>query len=495
MIYLADGYFYVNGQFQRGALQLDGPRIGAFQPLDPDTRFEAPLWDSSAKTMRLGGKYVLPGLIDVHVHFRDMDQKEKETIETGSRAALHGGVTTVVNMPNTRPPATLPDVVAAWQILALKNCYVNVAFLAGVPPLSRRAALSELVEKPIKGFKIYLTAALQPENAWHQPEVLRKFLMFAQEKNQLVCFHSDTYQPEGVRKQRFESALLGGKTELEAHDETYPEQEEVAAITYILQEYQSLENTHPIHFCHVSSPAAIDVLLSAKQEGLNVSWEVTPHHMLLSTQETFNHASVAKVLVPLRSAQARDKILRHVADFAGQNPVENRRVDAAHLFGPLRHHQKHHERAPEHDRGKDHHVFQPVLLETGKRQCHKDEDQHHQPVKNALDDDGRQAGRDAHRFVALQDIGPDHFPRTKRVDVVAHVADYHHRKQPAQRYPLERAQQIVPAPGSPPHGKEIDCDGGHQPEDMRVPHSLPHVRQLETSQAEVQKDQADQSAD
>ncbi len=319
MIYLADGYFYVNGQFQRGALQLDGPRIGAFQPLDPDTRFEAPLWDSSAKTMRLGGKYVLPGLIDVHVHFRDMDQKEKETIETGSRAALHGGVTTVVNMPNTRPPATLPDVVAAWQILALKNCYVNVAFLAGVPPLSRRAALSELVEKPIKGFKIYLTAALQPENAWHQPEVLRKFLMFAQEKNQLVCFHSDTYQPEGVRKQRFESALLGGKTELEAHDETYPEQEEVAAITYILQEYQSLENTHPIHFCHVSSPAAIDVLLSAKQEGLNVSWEVTPHHMLLSTQETFNHASVAKVLVPLRSAQARDKILRHVAE--GNVPI------------------------------------------------------------------------------------------------------------------------------------------------------------------------------
>ncbi len=319
MIYLADGYFYVNGQFQWGALQLDGPRIGAFQALDPDTRFEAPLWDSSAKTMRLNGKYIVPGLIDVHVHFRDMDQKEKETIETGSRAALHGGVTTVVNMPNTRPPATMPDVVAAWQILALKNCYINVAFLAGVPPLSRRAALSELVEKPIKGFKIYLHAPLQPENAWHQPAVLRKFLAFAQEKNQLVCFHSDTFQPEDVRKQRFENAIHGGKSELEAHDEAYPEQEEVAAIKYILQEYKSQENSHPIHFCHVSSPAAIDVLLSAKREGLNASWEVTPHHMFLSTQETFNQASFAKVLVPLRSARSRDALFRHVAE--GNVPI------------------------------------------------------------------------------------------------------------------------------------------------------------------------------
>lgn len=319
MIYLADGYFYVDGQFRWGALQLDGPRIGAFQPLDPDTRFEAPEWDFSAKTMRLGGKYVLPGLIDVHVHFRDMDQKEKETIESGSRAALHGGVTTVVNMPNTRPPATLPEVVASWQILALKNCYVNVAFLSGVPPLSKRAALSELVEKPIKGFKIYLHAPLQPENTWHKPEVLRKFLIFTQEKNQMVCFHSDTFQPEDVRKQRFENAILDGKSELEAHNETYPEQEEVAAIQYILHEYQSLKNTHPIHFCHVSSPTSVDVLLKAKSVNLNVSWEVTPHHMLLSTQEAFKPASYAKVLVPLRSAQSRDGLFRQVAE--GNVPI------------------------------------------------------------------------------------------------------------------------------------------------------------------------------
>jgi len=319
MIYLADGYFYVNGQFQWGALQLDGPRIGAFQPIDPDIHFEPPLWDPLAKTMHLGGKYVLPGLIDVHVHFRDMDQKEKETIETGSRAALHSGVTTVVNMPNTRPPATTPDVVAAWQILALKNCYVNVAFLSGVPPLSRRAALNELVEKPIKGFKIYLYAALQPENAWHQPEVLKKFLAFAQEKNQLVCFHSDTFQPEGVRKQRYECSVLEGKSELEAHNETYPKQEEINAIRYILEQYKTLGNTHPIHFCHVSTPEAINRLLDAKREGLNASWEVTPHHMFLSMKDHFNQASFAKVLVPLRSEEARDGVFRHVAE--GNVPI------------------------------------------------------------------------------------------------------------------------------------------------------------------------------
>ncbi len=319
MIYLSDGFFYVNGQFQWGALQLDGPRIGAFQPLDTETRFEPPAWDPTAKTMRLGGKYALPGLVDVHVHFRDMDQKEKETIETGSRAALHGGVTTVVNMPNTRPPATTPEVVAAWQIIALKNCYVNVAFLSGVPPLSRRVALNEIVEKPIKGFKIYLHAALQPENQWQQPEVLKRFLAFAQEKNQLVCFHSDTFQPDEVRKQRYESAILGGKSELEAHDEAYPEQEEVDAILYILKLYKKMENTHPVHFCHVSSPASIDVILGAKREGLNVSLEVTPHHMLLSTNDDFAQASFAKVLVPLRSENTRAGIYRHVVD--GNVPI------------------------------------------------------------------------------------------------------------------------------------------------------------------------------
>ncbi|OLS15851.1 MAG: Dihydroorotase [Promethearchaeota archaeon CR_4] len=319
MIYLADGYFYVNAHFQWGALQIDGFRISAFQPLDPEVRFEAPLWDPSAKTMRLGGKYVLPGLIDAHVHFRDMDQKEKETIETGSRAALHGGVTTVVNMPNTRPPATLPEIVAAWQILALKNCYINVAFLSGVPPLSRWAALADLVEKPIKGFKVYLYAPLQPENAWHRPEILQKFLHFAQRRSQLVCFHSDIFQPEAIRQQRYESAILSGKTELEAFDETHPEQDEVAAIEYILQEYRNLENTHPIHFCHVSSPAGIEILLAAKREGLNISWEVTPHHMLLCTKDTPSQASFAKVLNPIRSEHARDEIFRYVKD--GHVPI------------------------------------------------------------------------------------------------------------------------------------------------------------------------------
>ncbi|HMF31797.1 MAG TPA: dihydroorotase family protein, partial [Candidatus Lokiarchaeia archaeon] len=240
MIYLADGYFYVDGEFRWGALQIDGSKIGAFQQLPPDAKFAPPMWDAQAKTMRLGGKYVLPGLVDVHVHFRDMDQAEKETIETGSRAALHGGVTVCVNMPNTRPPATTPDVVEAWEILALKNCYVNVAFLAGVPPVTRRAALNEIAEKPVKGFKIYLHAPLSPENTWTNPDTLQKLLQFAEEKQVLMCFHADLPQEGGVRKQRYESAILGGRTELEAHDETYPEEEEQEAISYVLETYTGL---------------------------------------------------------------------------------------------------------------------------------------------------------------------------------------------------------------------------------------------------------------
>lgn len=319
MIYLTEAYFYVDGHFQWGALQLDGTKIGIFQPLPQDVKFFPPLWDLTARTMRLSGKYVLPGLIDVHVHFRDMDQNEKETIETGSRAALHGGVTSVVNMPNTLPPATTVEVIEAWEVLALKNCYVNVAFLAGVPPKSRRALLIDIVEKPIKGFKIYLHAPLHAENKWINPEMLRKFLVFAEERNLFVCFHADLPQPDAVRQQRYESAILGGRSELEAHDETFPEAEEIAAVQYVLTTYSDLGNTHPIHFCHVSTALTIETLLAARAQGVNVSWEVTPHHLLLSTDLGLEQASFGKVLYPLRSESTRETLYRHVAN--GDVPI------------------------------------------------------------------------------------------------------------------------------------------------------------------------------
>ena len=98
---------------------------------------------------------ILPGIIDIHSHLRDMEQSEKETFLTGTLAAAFSGITTVFTMPNTKPPAISADQVKRWMKKAKNNIHVDVGFIAGIPKNFDLEEVISIIDLGVIGFKIY----------------------------------------------------------------------------------------------------------------------------------------------------------------------------------------------------------------------------------------------------------------------------------------------------------------------------------------------------
>jgi dihydroorotase len=112
------------------------------------------------------GRMILPGIIDIHTHLRDMDQPEKETFSTGTRAAAHSGITTVFNMPNTKPPAITADQVEKWMKATENKIFVDVSFISGVPNDIDEEEIKKIINLGVIGFKIYPLKPINNNN-WY----------------------------------------------------------------------------------------------------------------------------------------------------------------------------------------------------------------------------------------------------------------------------------------------------------------------------------------
>lgn len=184
---------------------------------------------------------VLPGLIDVHTHLRVPGGEHKEDFATGTAAALAGGVTLVLAMPNTAPPVTTPAVLDETRQKAQQTIYCDVGLFAGASP-ERIGRLPELGGGTI-ALKIYLNETFGPLRVEDLPTLLRCFQSWPSSK--VIAMHA-----EGP------SMAIGIGL----------------AAAY----------GRPVHFCHVSRWDEIELIAAAKRQGLPVTCEVTPHHLFLS---------------------------------------------------------------------------------------------------------------------------------------------------------------------------------------------------------------------
>ena len=116
-------------------------------------------------------RLVLPGIIDIHSHLRDMRQDEKETFLTGTKAAAFSGITTVFDMPNTKPPAINVEQVKKWMNKAKRNIYVDVGFIAGVPKDLNFDEFKNIMKLGVIGFKIYPLSSLNEIDWYNQYNV------------------------------------------------------------------------------------------------------------------------------------------------------------------------------------------------------------------------------------------------------------------------------------------------------------------------------------
>ncbi|WP_258083359.1 dihydroorotase [Thermococcus thermotolerans] len=228
------------------------------------------------ETVRIGrGKVILPGLIDVHVHLRDFRQRSKETIRTGTMAALHGGITAVFDMPNTDPPVLDSSTFRRREAAFSGRAYTDYAlsFLLSDNCDEAKKAQADF-------YKIFMGASTGG--------------IFSRD------FESDYSCAPGIVSVHAEDAGIIQKK---------PERPPEAEITAIKRALKAAEKFRkPLNICHVSTADGIDAILSAKLPW--VSFEVTPHHLFL-TNKDYERNPHLKVYPPLRDEEHRRALWRN----------------------------------------------------------------------------------------------------------------------------------------------------------------------------------------
>ncbi len=312
----------------------------------------------ASETIDCENNYLLPGFIDSHVHFRDLEQKEKETLESGSRAALCGGVTSVLTMPNTKPPISTAENLSKYHDAAKnESLYCNVGFIGGVKENFDWTEFKAMSKNGIFGIKVYpgdkstkcpllwldgWKTDLVPSEFEESFEVLcrnfkneypiwRKLFELANTYNIPVIFHPELPTTDETFKTRWENGKAIAKVErmknpkIFAHDVTHPiysnELSFIEMITAIVRNFFPDPSKAPhLHFVHISSPEVAEIIeIMLKKPGYSCSYEITPHHMLLNYKSEFQTEADAKVLVPLRAPRYQEEMLKLA--LTGKNDV------------------------------------------------------------------------------------------------------------------------------------------------------------------------------
>lgn len=235
------------------------------------------------------GCFVMPGLVDLHVHFREPGFEYKETIKTGSMAAAHGGVTTVFPMPNTKPVIDSVDMYDKVQKIIDRDAVVNVHQVASV-------TLGQQGETPVDVAalkKAGCIAISEDGKSVMNSQVYREAMKAAAAEDVLVMAHCEDKNlvnggalNEGVASRRYH---VNGITNAV---------EDVIVARDILL---SKETGCRLHLCHCSTADSVKLIKAAKDEGLKVTGEVCPHHFMLCDEDIIEDNADYKMNPPLRS--------------------------------------------------------------------------------------------------------------------------------------------------------------------------------------------------
>jgi dihydroorotase len=241
-----------------------------------------------ARVLDAGGCLVGPGLVDLHTHLRQPGREEAETIETGARAAALGGYTAVVAMPNTEPAIDSAGVAA--EVLALgAGCAAEVA-VAGAITVGRAGhALAPLGELAALGVTLFTDDGAGVQDG----ALMRRALDYAKGLGVTLAQHCE------------DSCLAAGGA---MHEGSWSSRLGIPGMPAAAEEAMVARDialarltSAPLHFLHLSTAGSVDLVRRAKEEGLPVTAEAAPHHMLLTHAEVAGYDPVFKVNPPLRT--------------------------------------------------------------------------------------------------------------------------------------------------------------------------------------------------
>jgi dihydroorotase len=258
--------------------------------------------DEECDVLDADGLIVCPGFIDLHCHLRQPGYEEKETIATGTRAAARGGFTTVCCMPNTSPPLDNEAMMNYVRTIAAREGYVRV-FPIGCVTVGRKGdELADLNEMEMNGAVAYSDDGAPVS----RPEIMRRALEYSQAFNRPIIDHcEDLSLTQGGQVNEGVVALEMGLKGIPA-----------AAEENIIKRDIDLakETGGHVHIAHVSTEGAADLIRAAKEDGVHVTAEVTPHHLTLTEADVHKYGTLAKVSPPLRTKRDTIALLRALND-------------------------------------------------------------------------------------------------------------------------------------------------------------------------------------
>ncbi|MEO8383461.1 MAG: dihydroorotase [Acidobacteriota bacterium] len=254
------------------------------------------------ETLDATGLIATPGFIDLHTHLREPGQEHKETIATGTRAAVTGGYTAVCAMANTVPPNDERAVTEMVRAEAARNGWCRVYPIGAVSKGLLGEEMAELAELRAAGC---VAVSDDGKPVWNA-QLMRRALEYCSMLGIPVIAHEEdaNLNEGGVMHEGFHSTLLGMRGIPAASEETLVARDVILA---------RLTGAH-VHIAHLSTAGSIDAVRRARADGVRVTCEVTPHHIALGDESLQSFSTNLKMNPPLRSEPHRRALLEGIAD-------------------------------------------------------------------------------------------------------------------------------------------------------------------------------------
>jgi dihydroorotase len=246
---------------------------------------------SHAKKIDVKGCIILPGFVDLHTHLREPGREDSETIQSGSRAAAKGGYTAVSAMANTFPVADSAGVVEQVYALGQATGVCDVFPIGAVTQGLAGHALAEL--GAMADSKARVRVFSDDGNCVFDPIVMRRALEYVKRFGGVIAQHAQ--DPGLTRDAQMNEGLISSQLGLKGWP-SVAEESIIARDVLLADHVQSR-----IHICHVTTAGGVDIIRWAKARGIQVTAEVTPHHLLLTDDLASSFDPIYKVNPPLRT--------------------------------------------------------------------------------------------------------------------------------------------------------------------------------------------------
>jgi dihydroorotase len=281
-----------DGLDMRGDVLVENGRIAKVGKVDP----------AGHEVVDLTGLVLMPGFIDLHAHLREPGEEYKETIETGTLSAKRGGYTTVVSMPNTSPPIDSPEAVR-FVIKKAKEAGHAKVIPAGTITKGREGKeLAEMGLMAAEGAGMFTD-----DGSWvSSSSVMRRAMEYASALGIPVASHPEDGSLSG------KACAHEGPLTLKLGFETAPREAEDIAVARDI--FLCGLTGARLHLQHISSLGSAELVRRAKDTGLPVTAEVTPHHLLFTYEALQTYDTLYKVNPPLREEKDREALLSALAD-------------------------------------------------------------------------------------------------------------------------------------------------------------------------------------